>query len=34
MAAKENRFVVQEGIFQNKTWQDFSEIWRLFLIRQ
>ena len=34
MAAKENRFVVQEKILQNKMWQDFSEIWWLFLIKQ
>ena len=40
MAAEENRFVtyiippfpVQERILRNKTWQDFSEIWWLFLI--
>ena len=30
MAAEENRFAVQERILQNKTWQDFSEIWWLF----
>ena len=34
MAAEENRFVVQEKILPNKTWQDFSEIWWLFLIKQ
>ena len=34
MAAKENRFAVQERILRNKTWQDFSEIWWLFLIKQ
>ena len=34
MAAEENRFAVQERIFRNKMWQDFSEIWRLFLIKQ
>ena len=42
MAAEENCFVtyiipplpVQERILRNKTWQDFSEIWWLFLIKQ
>ena len=34
MAAEENRFAVQERILRNKTWQDFSEIWWLFLIKQ
>ena len=42
MAAEENRFVtyiippfpVQERILRNKTWQDFSEIWWLVLIKQ
>ena len=34
MAAEENRFAVQEGILRNKTWQDFNEIWWLFLIQQ
>ena len=34
MAAEENRFGVQERILRNKTWQDFSEIWWLFLIKQ
>ena len=42
MAAEENRFVtymiplfpVQEGILRNKTWQDFSEMQCLFLIKQ
>ena len=34
MAAEENRFAVQERILRNKTWQDFSEIWCLFLIKQ
>ena len=42
MVAEENCFVtyiippfpVQERILQNKTWQDFSEIWWLFLIKQ
>ena len=34
MAAEENRFAVQEKILRNKTWQDFSEIWGLFLIKQ
>ena len=33
MAAEENRFAVQERILRNKTWQDFSEIWWLFLIK-
>ena len=33
MAAEENRFTVQERILRNKTWQDFSEIWWLFLIK-
>ena len=31
MAAEENRFAVQERILRQKTWQDFSEIWWLFL---
>ena len=39
MVAEENRFVtyiippspVQERILRNRTWQDFSEIWWLFL---
>ena len=34
MAAEKNRFAVQERILRNKTWQDFSEIWWLFLIKQ
>ena len=34
MAAEQNRFAVQERILRNKTWQDFSEIWWLFLIKQ
>ena len=34
MAAEENRFAVQERILRNKTWQEFSEIWWLFLIKQ
>ena len=34
MAAEENRFAVHERILRNKTWQDFSEIWLLFLIKQ
>ena len=34
MAAKENHLVVQERILLNKTWQDFSEIWWLFLIKK
>ena len=34
MAAEENRFAVQERILGNKTWQDFSEICWLFLIKQ
>ena len=34
MAAEENRFAVQERMLRNKTWQDFSEIWWLFLIKQ
>ena len=42
MAAEENRYVtyiiplfpVQERILRNKTWQDFSEIRWLFLIKQ
>ena len=36
MAAEENRFAVQERILRNKykTWQDFSKIWWLFLIKQ
>ena len=34
MAAEENRFVVQERILRNKTWQNFSEIWWLFLIKE
>ena len=34
MAAEENRFEVEERILRNKTWQDFSEIWWLFLIKQ
>ena len=34
MAAEENRFVVQERILRNKAWQDFSEMWCLFLITQ
>ena len=33
MVAEENRFAVQERILRNKTWQDFSEIWWLFLIK-
>ena len=31
---EENRFAVQERILRNKTWQDFGEIWWLFLIKQ
>ena len=34
MAAEENRFAVQERILRNKTWQDFSEICWLILIKQ
>ena len=34
MAAEETRFAVQERILRNKTRQDFSEIWWLFLIKQ
>ena len=34
MVAEENCFAVQERILQNKTWQDFSEIWWLLLIKQ
>ena len=34
MAAEENLFAVQERILRNKTWQDFSEIWWLFLIKK
>ena len=34
MAAEENRFAVQERSLRNKTWQDFCEIWFLFLIKQ
>ena len=34
MAAEENRFAVQERILRNKTWQDFGEIWWLFLMKQ
>ena len=42
MAVEENRFVtyiiphfpIQERILRNKTWQDFSEIWWLFLKKQ
>ena len=34
MAAEENSFAIQERILRNKTWQDFSEIWWLFLIKQ
>ena len=34
MAAEENRFAVQERTLRNKTWQDFSEIWWLFLMKQ
>ena len=33
MAAEENRFAVQERILRNKTWQDFSKIWWLLLIK-
>ena len=34
MAAEENCSAIQERILRNKTWQDFSEIWWLFLIKQ
>ena len=34
MAAEENRLAVQERILRNKTWEDFIEIWWLYLIKQ